>query len=65
MLKTESDLNSSVGEMERDDSVSEERLETMRQQLVNTEQRKDNLLMKVDYVEEQIAKKTKELKALK
>lgn len=65
VLKTESDLNSSVGEMERDDSVSEERLETMRQQLVNTEQRKDNLLMKVDYVEEQIAKKTKELKALK
>ena len=65
MLKTESDLNSNVGEMEQDDSVSEERLEIMRQQLVNTEQRKNNLLMKVDYVEEEIAKKTKELKALK
>ena len=65
MLKTESDLNSNVGEMERDDSVSEERLEIMRQQLVNTEQRKNNLLMKVDYVEEEIAKKTKELKAFK
>lgn len=40
-------------------------LEIMRKQLVNTEQRKNNLLMKVDYVEEEIAKKTKELKALK
>ena len=65
VLKTESDLNSNVGEMEQDDSVSEERLEIMRQQLVNTEQRKNNLLMKVDYVEEEITKKTKELKALK
>ncbi|XP_015775930.1 PREDICTED: uncharacterized protein LOC107354046 isoform X1 [Acropora digitifera] len=65
VLKTESDLNSNVGEMEQDDTVSEERLEIMRKQLVNTEQRKNNLLMKVDYVEEEIAKKTKELKALK
>ena len=65
MLKTESDLNSNVGEMEQDNTVSEERLEIMRKQLVNTEQRKNNLLMKVDYVEEEIAKKTKELKALK
>lgn len=65
VLKTESDLNSNVGEMEQDNTVSEERLEIMRKQLVNTEQRKNNLLMKVDYVEEEIAKKTKELKALK
>lgn len=65
VLKTESDLNSNVGEMEQDNTVSEERLEIMRKQLVNTEQRKNNLLMKVDYVEEEIAKKTRELKALK
>lgn len=65
VLKTESDLNLNVGEMEQDDTVSEERLEIMRKQLVNTEQRKNNLLMKVDYVEEEISKKTKELKALK
>lgn len=65
VLKTESDLNSNVGEMEQDNTVSEERLEIMRNQLVNTEQRKNNLLMKVDYVEEEIAKKTRELKALK
>lgn len=65
MLKTESDLNFTISELEQDDTIPEDRLELMRQQLTNTEQRKDNLLMKVDHLEEEIVKKTKELRALK
>ena len=65
VLKTESDLNVTVNEMEQDSNIPEERLQILREQLTSTEQRKDNLLMKVDYLEEEIVKKTKELKALK
>ena len=65
MLKTESDLNFTISELEQDDTIPEDRLELMRQQLTNTEQRKDNLLMKVDHLEEEIVKKTIELRALK
>ena len=64
VLKTESDLNFTVNEMENDSNIPEDRLDIMRQQLASSEQRKDNLLMKVDYLEEEIVKKTKELKAL-
>lgn len=65
VLKTESDLNFTVNEMEQDSNIPEDRLQVVREQLTSAEQRKDNLLMKVDYVEEEIVKKTKELKALK
>ena len=65
VLKTESDLNVTVNQMEQDSNIPEERLQILREQLTSTEERKDNLLMKVDYLEEEIVKKTKELKALK
>lgn len=65
VLKTESELNFTINEMEQDSNISEDRLQVLRQQLTSAEQRKDNLLNKVDYLEEEILKKSKELKALK
>lgn len=65
VLKTESDLNFTINEMENDSNISDDRLQVLRQQLNSAEQRKDNLLNKVDYLEEEINKKSKELKALK
>lgn len=65
VLKTESDLNFTINEMEKDSNISDDRLQVLRQQLNSAEQRKDNLLNKVDYLEEEIRKKNKELKALK
>ena len=65
VLKTESDLNFTINEMEKDSNISDDRLQVLQQQLNSAEQRKDNLLNKVDYLEEEINKKSKELKALK
>lgn len=64
VMKTESELNVTVDQMEQDNNVSEERAEEVRQQLTNAELQKDNLLKKVDYLEEEIKKKTKELNSL-
>ena len=65
VLKTESDLNFTINEMEQDSNIPEDRLQVLRDQLTSAEQRKDNLLNKVDYLDEEIVKKTKELRALK
>ncbi len=64
VMKTESELNVTVDQMQQDNNVSEERVEEVRQQLTNAELQKDNLLKKVDYLEEEIKKKTKELNSL-
>lgn len=50
--------------MEQDKNVFEDRVEEVRQKLVNVELQKDNLLKKVDYFEEEIKKKRKELNIL-
>lgn len=64
VMKTESELNVTVDQMEQDTNVPEERVEEVRQKLANAELQKDNLLKKVDYLEEEIKKKRKELNAL-
>ena len=63
-MKTESELNNTVNQMEGDNNVPEDRLAAVIQQLTNAEQHKNNLLKKVDYLEDEIRKKTKELNAL-
>lgn len=64
VMKTEAELNVTVDQMEQDTNVPEERVEEVRQKLANAELQKDNLLKKVDYLEEEIKKKRKELNAL-
>lgn len=64
VMKTESELNATVDQMEQESSVADERLEEVRQQLTNAELQKDNLLKKVDYLEDEIKKKAKELNSL-
>ena len=64
VMKTESEMNVTVDQMEQDQNVPEDRLEEVRQKLTSAELQKDNLLKKVDYLEEEIKKKTKELNAL-
>ena len=64
VLKTESELNNTVNQMEGDNNVPEDRLAAVIQQLTNAELHKNNLLKKVDYLEDEIRKKTKELNAL-
>lgn len=64
VMKTESELNVTVDQMEQDTNVPEERVEEVGQKLANAELQKDNLLKKVDYLEEEIKKKRKELNAL-
>ena len=63
-MKTESEMNVTVDQMEQDKNVPEDRVEEVRQKLANAELQKDNLLKKVDYLEEEIKKKRKELNAL-
>ena len=65
VMKTESDLNFAVNEFEEKDSVPEERLEAVRQQLNNIELQKENLLKKFDHLGEECRKKKKELNQLK
>ena len=64
VMKTESEMNATVDQMEKDKNVSEDRVEEVRQKLANAELQKDNLLKKVDYLEEEIKKKRKELNTL-
>ena len=64
VMKTESEMNVTVDQMEQDQNVPGDRLEEVRQKLTSAELQKDNLLKKVDYLEEEIKKKTKELNAL-
>lgn len=64
VMKTESELNNTVNQMEGDNNVPEDRLAAVIQQLTNAELHKNNLLKKVDYLEDEIRKKTKELNAL-
>lgn len=63
-MKTESELNNTINQMEGDNNVPEDRLAAVIQQLTNAELHKNNLLKKVDYLEDEIRKKTKELDAL-
>ena len=64
VMKTESEMNVTVDQMEQDKNVPKDRVEEVRQKLTNAELQKDNLLKKVDYLEEEIKKKRKELNAL-
>lgn len=64
VMKTESEMNVIVDQMEQDKNVPEDRVEEVRQKLANAELQKDNLLKKVDYLEEEIEKKRKELNTL-
>lgn len=64
VMKTESEMNVTVDQMAQDKNVPEDRVEEVRQKLTNAELQKDNLLKKVDYLEEEIKKKRKELNAL-
>ena len=64
VMKTESEMNVTVDQMEQDKNVSEDRVEEVRQKLANAELQKDNLLKKVDYLEEEIKKKRKLLLSL-
>ena len=64
VMKTESEINVTADQMEQDKNVPEDRMEEVRQKLANAELQKDNLLKKVDYLEEEIKKKRKELNAL-
>lgn len=64
IMKTESEINVTADQMEQDKNVPEDRMEEVRQKLANAELQKDNLLKKVDYLEEEIKKKRKELNAL-
>lgn len=64
VMKTESEMNVTADQMEQNKNVPEDRMEEVRQKLANAELQKDNLLKKVDYLEEEIKKKRKELNAL-
>lgn len=64
VMKTESEMNVIVDQMEQDKNVSEDRVDEVRQKLASAELQKDNLLKKVDYLEEEIEKKRKELNTL-
>lgn len=64
VMKTESEMNVTADQMEQNKNVREDRMEEVRQKLANAELQKDNLLKKVDYLEEEIKKKRKELNAL-
>lgn len=64
VMKTESQMNVTVDQMEQDKNVPEDRVEEVRQKLTSAELQKDNLLKKLDYIEDEIKKKRKELNSL-
>lgn len=64
VMKTESQMNVTVDQMGQDKNVPEDRVEEVRQKLTSAELQKDNLLKKVDYLEDEIKKKRKELNSL-
>lgn len=64
VMKTESQMNVTVDQMEQDKNVTEDRVEEVRQKLTSAELQKDNLLKKLDYLEDEIKKKRKELNSL-
>lgn len=64
VMKTESQMNVTVDQMQRDKNVPEDRVEEVRQKLTSAELQKDNLLKKLDYIEDEIKKKRKELNSL-
>lgn len=64
VMKTESQVNVTVDQMGQDKNVPEDRVEEVRQKLTSAELQKDNLLKKVDYLEDEIKKKRKELNSL-
>lgn len=64
VMKTESQMNVTVDQMGQDKNVPEDRVEEVRQKLTSAELQKDKLLKKVDYLEDEIKKKRKELNSL-
>lgn len=64
VMKTESQMNVTVDQMQQDKNVPEDRVEEVRQKLTSAELQKDNLLKKLDYIEDEIKKKRKELNSL-
>ena len=59
-MSTESDLIVTLDKMKSDEEVSDERLEEIQQQLTSAEMQKENLLKKLDHLEEEVRKKRKE-----
>ena len=60
-MSTESDLIVTLDKMKSDEEVSDERLEEIQQQLTSAEMQKENLLKKLDHLEEEVRKKRKEM----
>ena len=60
-MSTESDLIATLDKMKSDEEVSDERLEEIQQQLTSAEMQKENLLKKLDHLEEEVRKKRKEM----
>ena len=60
-MKSESDLDTCVESMEQDESVSEERLESLKEQLRGARLQKENILKRIQSLEEEVKKKRKEM----
>ena len=60
-MKSESDLDTCVESMEQDESVSEERLESLKEQLRGARLQKENILKIIQSLEEEVKKKRKEM----
>ena len=61
VIRTESDLSTALANMQASPDVSDERLDEIKQQLTSAEMQKDNLLKKLDHLDEEVRKKKKEL----
>lgn len=59
VMKSESELNETVQEMEDNTEISTERIAAVKEQLRNIEMHKDGIIRRLEYLEDEIAKKEK------
>ena len=59
VMKSESSLNETIIEMEDNPDISAERIAGVKEQLRNVEMHKDSIIRRLEYMEDELAKKQK------
>ena len=59
VMKSESSLNETILEMEDNPDISAERIAGVKEQLGNVEMHKDSIIRRLEYMEDELAKKQK------
>ena len=62
-MKSESDLDACVESLEQDESVSDDRLQSLKEQLRGTRLQKQNTLKRIQSLEDEVKRKRKEMGA--